>query len=455
MSDRARQLGTEKIGKLLIKFSGPAIVGMLVQSLYNVVDRIFIGNGVGPEGLAGATVSFPLMLVFMAFGMLVGVGGSSLLSIALGEQRKDRAEKILGNSFTLLLATAVMLALLGTLFLKPLLRLTGASQNILPYAVEYMRIILVGTVFNAIGFGMNNFIRAEGNPKIAMLTMLIGALLNTILDPLFIFVFDMGIAGAAWATVISQTVCAVWVMAYYLFGKSGCKLRVTKLRLEPAIVRHIISVGSAPFMMQFIASFLNALLNNQLMRYGGDLAVAVMGVIYSLAMLILMPIFGLNQGSQPIIGYNFGARQFARVFSAARLAIMMATLIASAGWLITRLAPGFLVQLFSRTDAGFGGAALQAIGIFFAMYPLIGFQIVAGGYFQAVGKPRQAMILSMSRQLIFLIPLIFILPLRFGLAGVFAAAPVSDLLSSLLTALFFFRELRGMRRREVRPEAMD
>ncbi|MBU0956480.1 MAG: MATE family efflux transporter [Spirochaetes bacterium] len=454
MTDRSQQLGSDRISTLLLRFSGPAIIGMLVQSLYNVVDRIFIGNGVGPDGLAGATVSFPLMLIFMAFTMLIGIGGSAVLSISLGEQRKDYAEKVLGNSLVLLLLAAVLLSAVGYLFLEPLLRLTGASPAIMPYALSYMRIILLGTVFNVLGFGMNNFIRAEGNPRVAMLTMLIGALLNLILDPIFIFVLDLGIAGAAWATVISQTVCAVWVMSYYLGRRSSCQLRKANLRLDPALVRRIAAIGSAPFAMQFVSSILNSLLNNQLQRYGGDLAVSVMGVLYSVAMLMLMPVFGLNQGSQPIVGYNYGAKHYHRAVHAARLAIIFATLVVTGGWLVTRFAPGLIIGLFSRNNPEFSQLAERAMRIFFLMFPLVGFQVVAGGYFQAVGKPRQAMLLSLSRQLIFLIPLMYILPLRFGLDGVFSAAPVSDLLSSILTAIFFFVELRRMLRHpgHVKPD---
>ncbi|MBU0935975.1 MAG: MATE family efflux transporter, partial [Spirochaetes bacterium] len=370
---------------------------------------------------------------------------STILSISLGEKRKQYAEKVLGNSLVLLLVIALLLTAAGFLLMEPLLRLTGASATIMPFAKAYMRVILLGTVFNALGFGMTHFIRAEGNPKMAMFTMLIGAVLNLVLDPVLIFVFDLGIAGAAWATVISQAVCAVWVMSYYFGKKSLCRIRAENLRLNPGIVRRIAVIGSAPFAMQFVSSIYNSLLNNQLQRYGGDLAVSAMGVIFGVAMLMLMPIFGLNQGMQPIIGYNFGAGQYQRVAHATRITILFASILASAGWLVTRFAPVLIIGMFSHDNAEFSLLTEKALRIFFLMFPLVGFQIIAGGYFQAVGKPKQATLLSLSRQLLFLVPLMYILPLRFGLEGVLSAAPTSDFLSSMLTAVFYFLELKRLR----------
>jgi putative MATE family efflux protein len=445
-NDRTAQLGTASIGRLLLRFSVPAIVGMLVQSLYNVVDRIFIGNGVGPLGLAGATVSFPFMLVFMAFGMLVGIGGGSLLSISLGEGKKDFAESVLNNAFVLIIIVSAVLTVAGLAFLDPLLRFAGASDAILPFARSYMRIILFGVVLNSIGFGMNNFIRGEGNPKMAMGTMLIGAVLNTILDPIFIFVLDMGIAGAAWATIISQGVSAVWVLRYFMGGKSHLVLDASKMKLRRDVVLRIFAIGSAPFSMQLAASALNTILNNRLQSYGGDMAISAMGIIYSVAMLILMPIFGLNQGAQPIIGYNYGAKQYKRVIRTTELAIMAATVIVIVGWLVTRLFPQAIISIFSRGNAELLDIGTRAMKIFFSMFPFVGFQIVGANYFQAVGKPRHAMFLSLSRQVLLLIPLLFILPLFFGLDGVYGASPTSDVLSSVLTGTFFFIELRSLRR---------
>jgi putative MATE family efflux protein len=446
--DRSKAMGTEKISGLLFRFSLPAIAGMMVQATYNVVDRIYIGNGVGPLGIAGATISFPVMLVLMAFGMLIGIGGAAALSIALGEGQRDHAQKILGNSFTLLVES-FFLMLLGLLFLEPLLKLFGASDAVLPYARDYLQIILMGVFVNQIGFGMNNFIRGEGNPRVAMITMLIGAGLNIILDPIFIFTFGLGIRGAAIATVISQTVSTIWVMSYFLGSRSILTIRLKDMKLERLVVLRIIAIGSAPFVMQLTSSVLNIILNNQLQRYGGDIAISSVGIIHSILMFILMPIFGLNQGVQPLIGYNYGARSFDRVKEASRLAILAATLITTAGFLGAQLFPAALVSFFAPGNEELLAMAVPAMRRFFLMVPLIGFQIVASNYFQATGQPKKAMILSMSRQVLFLIPLIIILPLFWGLDGIWFAPPISDILSAAVTGIFFFLDIRRLDRKQL------
>jgi len=446
--DRTKELGAAPVPSLLLRFSLPAIVGMLVNAIYNVVDRIFIGQGVGPLGLAGATIAFPLMLVQMAFAMLIGLGASALVSLRLGEGKRDEAERILGNAAGLLVGISLVLSALGLSFLTPLLRLFGASETVLPYARDYSSVILLGTAFQALGMGMNNFIRGEGNPRTAMATMLLGAVLNTVLDPLFIFVFGMGVKGAAIATVISQAASAAWVLAYYLGGKSHLKLRLANLAPRKAIVLPILAIGVAPFSMQIASSVMNSLMNNQLRRYGGDLAVGAMGILFSVATFFLMPIFGLNQGSQPIVGFNYGAKAYGRVRSAARLAIGAATTFLAAGFALIQLFPGAFVGLFSGSSAELRALGVHAIRIYFLMLPLIGFQVVAASYFQAVGKPRHAMLLSLSRQVLVLIPLILVLPLRFGLEGLWMAPPIADFLSSLLTGFFFLRELRGLTKSE-------
>ncbi|MCX7022997.1 MAG: MATE family efflux transporter [Spirochaetes bacterium] len=442
--DRSKELGTGRIPALLVKFSIPAIVGMLVNAIYNIVDRIFIGRGVGPLGIAGATIAFPIMLVQMAFSMLIGVGATTLVSLSLGERNVEKAERVLGNAFALIMMVSATLTAAGLLFLEPLLMLFGASQTILPYARDYTSVILAGTVFQAIGMGMNSLIRGEGNPRMAMATMLIGAVLNTVLDPIFIFVFGWGVSGAALATIISQGVSAAWVLGYYLTGKSHLRLRRRNFRLSVDTVAAIVSIGSAPFVMQSASSILNGLMNNQLQRYGGDLAVSAMGIIFSVAMLFFMPIFGLNQGAQPIIGYNFGARSFARVKSATLLTIVAATALMLAGFCAIQFSPRLFIGLFVGSSPELFGLGVHAIRIYFLMLPLIGFQIVAANYFQAVGKPRQAMFLSLSRQVLVLIPLIVVLPLSFGLEGLWYAPPVADVISSILTAAFFIAEIRRL-----------
>lgn len=447
--DQSKQLGEESVSKLLLKFSIPAIVGMLVNALYNVVDRIFIGNGVGPVGIAGITIGLPIMLVIMAFSMLIGIGANSLISIRLGEQRKDEAELILGNAFVLLIGAAVIISSAGLIFIEPLLRVFGASEAVLPYAKEYLGVILWGTVAQTIGFGMNNFIRAEGNPRIAMLTMLIGAILNTILDPIFIFIFGWGIRGAAIATVLSQIVSAVWVLYHFLGGASTLKIHRKNLKLHMKIVAKIVTLGAAPFLMQLAASVLNAIMNKSLYIYGGDIAVSGMGVVSSITMLILMPIFGINQGAQPIIGYNYGAQKYDRVKKALNLAIIAGTTVATIGFVITRLFPTQLVALFNRSDESLLDFGTMAIRTFLIFLPIIGFQIVSANYFQAVGKPRHAAGLSLSRQVLILIPALLILPKFFGLNGLLMAGPTADLTSSIITGIFLFRELKHL---DVRHE---
>lgn len=451
--DRAKLLGEEKISKLLLKFSIPAIVGMIVNALYNIVDRIFIGNFVDSLGLAGITIAFPIMIILMAFGMLVGIGATSLISIRLGEGKKKEAELILGNAMILLIVFSASISFIGLIFLDPILKLFGASPQVLPYSKAYLSIILLGAVFQTIGFGMNNFIRAEGNPKRAMSTMLIGAILNTILDPIFIIVFDMGIRGAALATIISQAVSAAWVLSYFFSGKSSLTVRKENLKLNFPIVKGILSIGSAPFAMQVAASAITTILNHSLKTYGGDLAISAYGAINSFSTILLMPIFGINQGAQPIIGFNYGAKKYDRVKKALLLAITAATSFTIIGFIVTRIFPEQLVALFNSKDKELIKIGANGMKIFFAMLPLIGFQIVSSNYFQATGKPKQAMLLSLSRQVLMLIPAILILPRFFGLNGVWMAGPTADFFASLLTGAFILYEIKHLQEKHDENQA--
>lgn len=443
----SRQLEEGNITNLIFRFSGPAIVGMLVMSIYNVVDRIFIGRGVGALGLAGLTVGFPMMLLIMALTMLVGIGATSLVSIRLGEKNHDEAEHIMGNAVTLLLLISLLLTVCGLLFLDPLLIRFGASANVLPYAREYMRIILLGTVFQTASFGVNNFIRAEGNPRTAMLTMVIGAVLNIALDPLFIFVFRMGVAGAALATIISQAVSAAWVLAYFLRGQSMLKFRRRYLKLRAALVLNIVTVGTPAFLKQIGTSVIVVVLNNSLLHYGGDLAISAFGVVHSILTLLLMPIFGISQGIQPIIGYNYGAKKFDRVKQSLKLAVVIATVIMVVGYLGIVLFPARFVRLFS-TDAELVAIGSEALRVFLFMLPVLGFQVVGANYFQAVGKPKQAVFLNLSRQVLLFLPALIILPRYFGLLGIWLVGPFADLLSSALTAVWVAMEVRYLDRKE-------
>lgn len=449
--DRAKRLGEESVGKLLLSFSIPAIIGMLVNALYNVVDRIFIGRGVSGTAIGALYVGMPVSLILMAFSMLIGIGGNTLVSIRLGQNRKEDADRIAGNAVILLAIISSVIAILGLIFLEPLLRKLGASESNLHYAMDYLRIILLGAPLQAIGFGMNNFIRGEGNPKIAMITMLIGALLNTALDPLFIFVFEMGVQGAALATIISQAVSAIWVMGYFIRGKSMLTIKREYLRLKWPIFKEIVSIGFSPFSMQLAASMVTILLNTNLQKYGGDLATSSMGVIQSVAMMVLMPIFGINQGSQPIIGYNYGAENYGRVKKALVYAIIGSTTIATIGFVATQFFPKNIIELFISDKSDLDqilGIAVPGIKTYLMALPIIGFQIVSSAFFQAIGKPKHSAFLSLSRQVIVLIPALLILPNIYGLKGIWMVGPISDTIASILTAILLFHFLRQLKQIE-------
>ncbi|MFA9422377.1 MAG: MATE family efflux transporter [Sedimentibacter sp.] len=437
--ENVNPLGNEKISKLLIKFSVPAIIGMMVNALYNIVDRIYIGNSsyLGADGIAGITLVFPIMIILLSLGILFGVGGATLFSMKLGEKKEDEAENALGNAFIILLISGLLFMLLGQIFLRPLLSLFGASPTILPYSVEYMRVIFFGAVFQVVSMGLNNFIRADGNPQIAMYSMFLGAGSNIILDPIFIYALKMGMAGAALATIISQLFSFIWVVSYFFGKRSKSKLKLKYMKLKPEIIARITSLGLPGFSLQLASSLLNAVLNKSLLLYGGDLAVSGMGIINSLQTLFLMPIIGLNQGVQPIISFNFGARKFDRVKTAIKLALITATIITVIGFIIIRLFPIQLISLFNRdTDLlKFGSKALLS---WFMCMPVIGFQIIAANFFQAVGRSKTAMFLTLTRQLILLIPAIIIFPKFWGIEGLLYAAPFADFFSFLLTASFFF-----------------
>jgi len=441
----SEQLGKEKIGKLLLRFSIPAIIGMLVNGLYNIVDRIFVGQGVGALALSGIAISFPFTLAIMAFGMLIGIGATAVISIRLGQQKKEEAEQIVGNAFVLLLGISLGISLLSYIFMDSLLILFGASSEVIPYAKQFLTVLLWGAVFQTIGFGMNNFIRAEGNPKIAMYTMVLGAVLNMILNPIFIFGLHLGVAGSALATVISQFITAVWVLSYFLGNRALLKLRLQNLRLKWPFVKDILAIGISPFSMQLVGSIVTILLNKTLVSYGGDLSIAAMGVINSIAMLIFMPIFGIGQGAQPILGYNYGARNYDRVKQTLKLSIIAATSVMTLGFLVVELFPIALMTLFSK-DPELISIGSNGLRIFLVMLPIIGFQVTAVNYFQATGKPRKSLFLSLSRQLIFLVPMLLILPKFWGLTGVWLAGPVADFASAGLTVLWLRKDLRQLAR---------
>ncbi|MCY6369114.1 MATE family efflux transporter [Clostridium ganghwense] len=448
--DNSKELGSAKISTLLWKFSIPAIIGMLVNALYNIIDRIFIGRSVGQIGLAGLAITLPISSIIMAFGMLVGIGASTLVSIKLGEKDKAMAEQILSTSVILDIVISVIISILGLTFINPILKLFGASNASLPYAKEYIVIILVGAVFQNIGFGINNIIRSEGNPKIAMRTMLVGGILNIILDPIFIFVFNLGIKGAAIATVISQTVNTILVMHYFLSKNSGSTLKIKKstFNLNIKISLEIFSIGLSPFSMQLAAGAVTALYNKGLFKYGGDIAVAAMGIIASICMLIFMPIFGINQGVQPILGYNYGAKSYKRVKKALKLGIYSGITIASIGFIVVEFFPEVLISMFSKNDPALIKLGAHGIRIDLMFLPIVGYQIVGANYFQAIGKAKISIFLSFLRQVIVLIPIIIILPRFLKLEGLWLSQPLADIAAALVTGYFLYRDIKELNRLE-------
>lgn len=441
--NRSDAMRDQKIGSLLFSFSLPAIVGMLVNSLYNIVDRIFVGRGVGSLAIAATTVAFPIMIILMAVSMLIGVGATALISIRLGEQKKEEAEKVAGNAAAMLVLLPALFAIIFLLFTEPILVAFGASEAVLPYAKDFVHIIMLGSVFGSISIGMNNFIRAEGNPKMAMNTQILGAVINVVLNYIFIFKMGLGIKGSALATVISQFISAIWVLSYFFTGRSLVKIRLKYLKPQWPILLSIMAIGFAPFAMQVANSVQQLILNKTLMTYGGDLALSAVGILMSVSTLLFMPILGISQGAQPIIGYNYGARQYQRVKETLKIAVIASTAIAVTGFLVLMIWPQEIIGLFSK-DKQLIALTTHAMTIFFALMPALGFQIICSTYFQAVGKARESAILSLSRQVLLFIPLLLILPHFWGIDGVWRTAPIADLLAVVITAIVIYRELKKL-----------
>lgn len=438
-------LGEEKVSKLLMKFSVPAIVGMMVNAAYNIIDRIFIGNSpdLGANGLAGITIGFPIMIILMSIGILFGVGGATLFSIKLGEGKKEEAEEVLGNSFAILIISGIIFMIIGELFLEPILVLFGASKEVLPYSMTFMRIIFLGAVFQVVSMGMNSFLRADGQPTLAMITMFMGAGTNIVLDAILINWLRMGMAGAAIGTVTAQILSSIWIMSYFFGKKCNTKIKLKNMRLKRSILVRITSLGMPGFLMQLVNSLLNVILNKNLFIYGGDLAVSGMGIVNSLQTILLMPVTGLTQGVQPIVSFNFGAKKYHRVKEAEKLAITVATVIVLVGYIVTRLFPDQLVSLFNQ-DPKLVEFSSYALKTWFMSLPVIGFQIIASNYFQSIGRSKTAIFLTLTRQVILLIPAILIFSNIWGITGLLHSAPFSDLGSSILTGTFFYFAVKNL-----------
>ncbi len=426
------RLETVPIRKLLWEYSLPAITGMVVMSLYNVVDRIFIGLGVGALAISGLALTFPFMNVMVAFSVLVGIGASARLSIRLGENDIQKAEKILGNAFTLTLIVSSFVITLSILFLRKILVLFGGSENTLSYAVEYMQIILPGSIFSALTFNFNNIMRASGFPMKAMYTMIISSLINIILDALFLFVFDWGIKGVAYATVVSYFISSLWVMYHFLGRDRLIRFKRNCFKLQKDIVKSILNIGISPFTMQISASLVVVLLNVQLIKYGGDLAVGALGIETGVTSFVIMIIIGINQGSQPILGYSYGAKNYTRMFETLRKTIFGATVVATIGFVLIFFFPEYLIRLFT-TDEDLKKISITALKFSVLIYPLVGSQIIMTNFFQSIGKAKISMLLSLTRQIFFLIPFLLILPYFYQLNGVWASLPASDVFAVIVT----------------------
>lgn len=443
-SRQVYELEHEKPGKLMWKYFLPAFASMMANALYNVVDRIYIGQGVDALALSGLSVVFPLMIIIMAFGMLVGMGSAVRISLSLGEKDYDRANHILGNALFLSLVLGFVLMGAGFLVRDRVLQIFGAGPETIQYASDYFTIILLGTPLAMTGYALNNIIRAEGNPRIAMYSMFISAGLNVILDPIFIFVLGMGVKGAALATVISHLVLFIWVLAHFRSRRSVTRLTLANIRPDPYILRYIISIGFAPFAMNIASSIVWGVMNTKFIKYGGDISVAALGIVNSATMMLVISIISLNMAVQPIIGFNYGAGLLCRVKETVMKAIRYATLIAIGGWLVCMLLPGAIVSIFNSDSVELREAGIMGLRIYCAVLPVVGFQIIASNYFQAIGKARLATFLSLLRQIIVLLPLIFILPHFWGTAGVWIANPISDLVAAVISFIFFRREINKL-----------
>ena len=450
MGNNQQILGTEPIGKLLLKYSLPAIIGMMVNGLYNVVDRIFIGNipGVGPLAITGLGVTMPIMTIILAFGLLIGVGTATNISIKLGQGKREDAEKLIGNAITLAILVGLMITTLGIIFEDQILTLFGASTDSLYYAKAYINIILLGSVFNLMGFAFNHIIRGDGNPKLSAIIMIAGCVTNIVLDAVFIFGFNMGIQGAAIATVISQFVTAAWGLSYYLRGKSNLRFDKANLKLDKSLIAIIFSIGVAPFAMQIAASCVQIISNNALRTYGGDLAIGAMATVNSILTLLSMPIIGISQGAQPIVGFNYGCKRYDRAEKTLKICVSAATIGLFISWLVVQFVPGPIVSMFN-SDAELVRISVDGVRKYLCMMPLIGMSIIGSNYIQSIGKAKQAMFLSLLRQVILLVPMMLILPRIFGLNGVWFAQPIADVISFIVTFILINREVKSHKKIET------
>ena len=434
-------LGTERIGKLLTQYAIPAIIAMTASSLYNMADSIFIGHGVGPLAISGLALTFPLMNLAAAFGSLVGVGASTLVSVKLGQKDYEGANQVLGNVLVLNVLLGVAFTFVFLLLLDPILYFFGASENTIGYARDYMQIILYGNVITHMYLGLNAVLRSSGFPKQAMYATLASVVINCILNPIFIFGFEWGIKGSAWATVISQVISLTGQMIHFSSPKQLLHFKKGIYKLRKEVVKGILYIGMSPFLMNLCSCLIVILINRGLKEHGGDMAIGAYGIVNRIIFLFVMIIMGFNQGMQPIAGYNFGARLYPRVTEVTKLTMKWAIGVATTGFLLCQLFPTLIVNMFT-TDDELVKAAVFGLHIVFAVLPIVGFQMVATNFFLSIGMSKKAIFLSLTRQMLFLIPCLIVLPRFFGTLGVWISMPVADTIATVVTAIVLVNQFK-------------
>ena len=443
--DKRLELGQTPIRKLAMRYFWPALIGTMANTLYNIVDRIFIGHVVGAEALGGLTAVFPVMTVMTAFGMLIGLGSGVQLSIALGKSNLRLAKMVLGNAVVMVTLVSAAIMLVGFALKRPMLEIFGATGNTMAYASDYLDIILWGVVFHEFGFSINSLIRSEGNARVAMVSMLISAGVNIPLDALFIMGFGWGVKGAAWATIISMVVLCVWVLAHFRGHRCVVRLERRYIRVWRAVLGPVLAVGVSPFLQQAAHSVVQALFNFNLIRHGGDMAVAAMGIINSVIVVAITFIISLNMALQPIVGFNLGAGNYWRVKSSLKFGIVAASAVCVVMWAAVQLFPGATIKIFNTDNPELMDIGVRGLRLMTLMFPVVGFQMIAGNYFQSVSKARMAIFLSMLRQVIMLIPILLVLPRFLGVDGVWFSMPIADFISACVTAYLLRREWRYLR----------
>lgn len=430
----ANELEHKSVGKLLWQYSFPTIVATLVNALYNIVDRIFVGQEVGAYAISGMALTFPIMMILGAFGMLVSQGAAVQISIALGKKEFDNAKKILANSLILNILIICGAIALIALFLDEILHIFGGTNAIIPYAKNYLRIILAGHLLTSFSLGFNNVLRASGYPIKAMATILIGACLNVLLDYIFIFHFRWGIEGAAVATVISMMITSVWLLAHFTSRKHVLHFEKSAFRLKKSVISPVLAIGFSPFCVQFATSLVNIFMNFTLKNFGGELAIGAFGIVTSFSTLIIMTIVGLTTGMQPIIGYNFGAKKYDRVKIALRLAILISTILTTLGFAVAQIFPETVAKCFT-SDETLAAITSRGLQLTMSLFFVVGFQMVVNMFVQSIGKAKTAIFLSITRQIIFLLPLLFLLPKFYQLDGAWLAHAAADMLSAIVAGI--------------------